>query len=465
MIRSCLLQAVVLIVGVSMFIHAPAAANASTNSLWLSVAGVSNGWVNLILNGTVSGSNYVLLSKQVLADPGWTTAGTIIGATNQNWTLVSVPVGAQSSYFFQAQSAAGQTPSANLWIAQARISSGSLVGIMSNSQANITYEIQSLTDLTQAGAGWNSEGFILGSELTNWTPMSVAQNGRTKLFLRIRSWVDSTGSGIPDWWWWQYFGQITNVDPYALDPAEDGYDNLQKFQMGLNPTNFYSPPAPIGLYAYVDSTGTNALISWSPAQGAVTNYIIYRGIYDFGTGNYDYSQVAVVSASTTSFEDVGGYNPSSGNYYAYGVAAGYPGGGSSQSAFSYLHYTPPTPPTPTYNLFAAATLVRNATGRWQLMFAGLPASVQTIQLTWTDISWNTTSQNISASSLTNGIYYIPDTDVINYLGDSLSVQLTETNGTQSEVVQAGVLPNDAPYFVDGRQHMKQNHTGHTGASD
>jgi hypothetical protein len=87
-----------------------------SNTLWLSVASVSNGWVNLILNGTTPGTNYILLSKQTLAAPSWSNAGTLTGATNQSWTPVRVPVGAQSSYFLQAQSAAGQTTSTNLWL-------------------------------------------------------------------------------------------------------------------------------------------------------------------------------------------------------------------------------------------------------------------------------------------------------------------------------------------------------------
>ncbi|MGO9477104.1 MAG: hypothetical protein ACLP7I_04095, partial [Limisphaerales bacterium] len=55
----------------------------STNTLWLSVASVSNGWVNLILHGTTPGTNYVLLSKQTLAAPSWSNAAAMTGATNQ----------------------------------------------------------------------------------------------------------------------------------------------------------------------------------------------------------------------------------------------------------------------------------------------------------------------------------------------------------------------------------------------
>ena len=50
--------------------------------------------------------------------------------------------------------------------------------------------------------------------------MSVAQNNRTNLFIRLRSWADD-GSGLPIWWQLQYFG-TTGVDPYG-NPAGDGW--------------------------------------------------------------------------------------------------------------------------------------------------------------------------------------------------------------------------------------------------
>ena len=146
----------------------------------------------------------------------------------------------------------------NLWIAQVALSVGNLVGIVTNSEADVLYEIQATTNLAQlAQSGWSSEGFVYGSELTNWTAMAVAQANRPILFLRIRSWMDNTGTGIPDWWWLTYFGQTTNVDEYA-SAAGDGYDNLDKFEMELNPTNYYNPNAPGGFFGYLDPSGTNA---------------------------------------------------------------------------------------------------------------------------------------------------------------------------------------------------------------
>ena len=49
-----------------------------------------------------------------------------------------------NSYTFNASSFTLPDYGTNLWIAQVGISSGSLVGIVSNSQPDISYEIQSL---------------------------------------------------------------------------------------------------------------------------------------------------------------------------------------------------------------------------------------------------------------------------------------------------------------------------------
>jgi hypothetical protein len=345
----------------------------------------------------------------------------------------------------------------NLWIAQVSLSSGNLVGIMSNSLADVSYEIQSRTNLLQTN--WNSEvAPVYGSEMTNWTPLSMAMNNRANLFLRIRSLIDSANVGIPDWWQLQYFGYV-GINPYAASPAGDGFNIFSKYQSGLAPTTFVTPPAPNNFIAVLSTNGTDVLLSWNSAQGAVTNYAIYRGVWDGNTYDYDYSQIGTVNANSTAFTDVGGLAAGGGVDPVYELAAVYSGGNSSQTASSYLYYSPPsppTPPTPIYNIYVAATLVRNATGRWQLMFTDLSANAQIIQLTWTDSNWNTTTQNISAGSLTNGVYQIPDADAVNFLGDSLSVQGMDTNGEAGEIVQVGTLPDDAPYFVDGRQHLKQN---------
>jgi hypothetical protein len=203
----------------------------------------------------------------------------------------------------------------------------------------------------------------------------------------------------------------------------------------------------------VDSTGTNVLLSWNPSPGPVQHYALGRYDYSRQTG-WVFTSLGQVNGNVTSFEDVGGYNPASGFAPLYQLYAIYPGG-SSPSVTSYVNWSPPASPTYNYNLRLTACLVRNATGRWQVMFSGFPTnSPQTINLIWTSGSGNTT-QNISTTNLINGVYPIADTNVVNLLGDSLSAQLFGPAGQPGQVAQAGTLTSDAPYFVDGRVHLKQ----------
>jgi hypothetical protein len=58
----------------------------------------------------------------------------------------------------------------------------------------------------QATNNWAVETNFLGAGGQFWTPVSIPLSGRPSLFLSARSWADSTGSGIPDWWLLQYFG-------------------------------------------------------------------------------------------------------------------------------------------------------------------------------------------------------------------------------------------------------------------
>ncbi|HEY5297089.1 MAG TPA: hypothetical protein VIK59_04125 [Verrucomicrobiae bacterium] len=333
----------------------------------------------------------------------------------------------------------------NLWLAITNLSGGTAGILISNTQPDIQYEIQGTTNLTDAQ--WVSEGFVYGSELTNWTPASAAAADYPNLFFRIRSWIDSDNVGIPDWWQLQYFGTI-GIDPYAASPAGDGFDIFSKYQSGLAPTTFVTPPAPSNFVAVLSTNRTDVLLSWAAAQGSVMDYTIVRRVYDFDTYEFDYF-TNTVSAPATSFTDVGVV--SDGDEYD----TDYAGDNTSGTASSHIYDSappPPTPPTPTYNIDVSATLIRNATGRWQLMFAGLPANAQSVQLIW----GNGATANIPASNLTNGIYQIPDTDSVNHLGDTISVQGMQTNGEAGTISQAGVLANDAPYFVDGRAHLKQD---------
>ncbi len=352
----------------------------------------------------------------------------------------------------------------NLWIAQVTMLSGNLNGIGTNTQAGIQYDIMSRTNLIQTD--WQYESSIYGSETTNWTPLTVSQNGRPILFLRLRSDVDD-GSGLPLWWQLQYFG-VTGVDPYG-NPAGDGWSNIQKFQNGMNPNVFYTPAAPQGLTAtYNASTGT-ANISWLPSAGAVTGYILTT---PGGTVN--------LSAANTSYAD---HDPSLGlaltypfdyGYPSFGLVASYTGGNSASASVNLAGN----------NLFFGnpnIQLVQGAQGSNFLAVSALPTGTAAIRLiredeyaeSWyDDISFNA-SNNVPVSSFTNGLGYVPPglitapmdaygnttyfwwAQTVNANGGANSpiVNLGQTSGTNAVTYGIDAIN---PLYADGRVQMKED---------
>lgn len=189
----------------------------------------------------------------------------------------------------------------NLWVAQIAITNGYLVGFCSNTVTDVQYEIQSCTNLPQTD--WQSEGFILGSETTNWTALPLLAVSHAKnYFIRLKSWADD-GSGLPIWWQLQYFGYV-GVDPYG-NPAGDGWNNLQKFQNGMDPNQFYTPAAPSGLSVNFYPANNQANVLWQPAAGDIIGYQVEK-TYEGHGANFDviYSTNDFdESASTFSLDD------------------------------------------------------------------------------------------------------------------------------------------------------------------
>lgn len=229
----------------------------------------------------------------------------------------------------------------NLWIAQTAVAAGNLTGIGTNTIADVQYEIQSRTNLLQTD--WQSEGFITGSEVTNWTPLSVAQNGRTNLFIRLRSWIDSDNVGIPDWWQLEYFGYV-GIDPNAPAPAGDGYTNLQKYLLGLNP-NIFTPPAVNNFIAVLSTNGTKVILSWTPGFGTVQHYAIGRYDFDWNTYDYDFTPIGQVGSNTVSFVDSSDTNVINGDIYDtyYQIQAIYTNGATPAAYAYWIQSSPPAP--------------------------------------------------------------------------------------------------------------------------
>ena len=445
-----------------------------SNTLWLSVASVSNGWVNLILNGTTPGTNYILLSKQTLAAPSWSNAGTLTGATNQSWTPMSVPVGAQSSYFFQAQSAAGQTTSTNLWLeipTNGLAPPGQLTVVIHNTLPDQFYDVLTNSNLAAPGL-WNVQQSVFGAAGDS-TTVQLPMNGPT-LFVRARFGVDSTGSGIPDWWWLQYFGSVGG-DPFAFDPSGDGLTLWQDYWEGLNPTVFNTPPAPQGLTVSYNADST-ATVSWLPSSGPVTGYTVQRDYYTPRVAPYDSSQTFNVAASTISLQD---NTPFTIPYYvndygltvmvSYKIQVHYAGGDSAWSDVVWLEPSPPD-----------ISLVAGPRGSVYFAACNLPVGTTALRLTRVDpfleqhngdSPTNAVSFDVPLSTGINGLYLIPTNetssplDIYGYAVYGWFAQPVNANGqgtsqaTWHSEEYSSPLTSPVwivpPYF-DGRAQLKQN---------
>jgi hypothetical protein len=340
----------------------------------------------------------------------------------------------------------------NLWIANFALSQGSTVGIVSNTAADISYEIQYKNNLTSTQ--WMSTGFfILGSELTNWTAMSIPGVSLTNnAFFRIRSWASSDGSGLPDWWELEYFN-TTGVDPYG-DPAGDGWNNLQKFQNGMNPNLFYTPPAPQGLTVNYNSTIATANISWLPSPGAVTGYTVEDS--EGNTSNFPATTLSFVDNVSSDLPD-----PWNGNVISttYRIQAHYTAGNSTWSAAVPLEQNP-----------VSANIFPGPQGStYYLGVSGLPANTATVRLIfidWSAMAYHNddsfnTNYDIPVSAFINGVYQFPvgwsppDQDVYGYADYDVWVQAIGANGSKATPVRCFNYPQTYA-FHDGRVQLKQN---------
>ena len=88
---------------------------------------------------------------------------------------------------------------------------------------------------------------------------------------------DSDSNSLPDWWELEYLGSLGNST--TADPDGDGLTNLQEYQQGSDPTNYYSQGA-------ITITPTLTLISGNnqtSAPGQLTAYPLVLGLSHGGT--------------------------------------------------------------------------------------------------------------------------------------------------------------------------------------
>jgi pimeloyl-ACP methyl ester carboxylesterase len=197
------------------------------------------------------------------------------------------------------------------------------------------------------------------------------------------------------------------------------------------------------------------------------------------TGIYSYSAIATVGSGVTSYVDTGAITGANSYNNLYEVMAVFPGGVDSTNVDAVVGESSDLPAS---NVSVTANLVRNSTGRWQVMLSSLPTNMLAVQLfiapydyEWDDLySAYEFTNNVAAffdssslvetvpmAYLTNGEFVIPDSIMTNEIGNNqlgkiVGVLPIATRGRVGTMSLAGILPYDAPCFVDGRQHLKQN---------
>ncbi|TAK96301.1 MAG: hypothetical protein EPO07_14675, partial [Verrucomicrobia bacterium] len=214
-------------------------------------------------------------------------------------------------------------PSNTLWLEITGVSNGVASLIVHGSSADTVYEILSKENATNTT--WNSEGTIFGAADQDWTPKTVTVGMHTNsLFLWARSWIDSDGNGLSDWWQLQYFGHL-GVDP-EQDFDNDGRSNMQEFLGGTDPTRFDMPDGPENFLAVLTTNGTNVTLFWDQSPGSVLHYALGRYTFNWTTFDWDYYSLGQVSSNSISFLDVGAV--SNGNQFEiyYGIQAAYTNG-------------------------------------------------------------------------------------------------------------------------------------------
>jgi len=138
----------------------------------------------------------------------------------------------------QSLYAAGPPADSNqLWLEITGLSNG-LACFSLHQATDEVYEVWSKTNLLDSQ--WNIERELWPATNQEPTLFTVSQLTRMNLFVWARDWtgVDENANGLPDWWEYKYFGQLgTNPD---ADPDGDGLSNLEEYQAGTDPTDYYN---------------------------------------------------------------------------------------------------------------------------------------------------------------------------------------------------------------------------------
>ncbi len=327
------------------------------------------------------------------------------------------------------------------------------------------YEILTKTNLSETN--WTVDQGFIGQDISTLAN-SIWLPGRTNLFFWARyTSLDTDGDGLPDWWEMEHglnsnladTGNTGTPDGYK-DADGDGWTNLDEMRNGTNPNQFNTPLAPVSLKLH--PTNSAITLTWNKSAGPVTGYLIQRA----DPWTYTFNTIATVNSNTTSYTDTGNFtfgDPDPGHEVptfdpqssVYRIRASYAGGSSqyfdSQINAGDLEFSVDT------------QLVRGSNGHWEIVCSAIPNSITKLRFYWFEWGywWDfgdlRSSFDISVTNFSSGVYQIPDSEITNHFeGDLLWVQGVGVDGQVGVPVYVGKIPQDAPCFVDGREHVKQN---------
>jgi len=117
-----------------------------------------------------------------------------------------------------------------LWLQITNASRGTACANLYNATGQV-YAIWSTTDLTLPFSLWQVEAEVWPTD-TNCMPFTVLTQGRNDLFLRAEDWTGVDINGLPAWWIWEYFGNLSET---AANLDVNGDTLLYDYQNGLNP--------------------------------------------------------------------------------------------------------------------------------------------------------------------------------------------------------------------------------------
>jgi hypothetical protein len=255
--------------------------------------------------------NYPPLPANIHQLPAWDLGGgnwlladldfDYAAEAQQNAVLRQLARGLGSNMDSQEFAGSGCTFDTNSpWLEITNVAYG-MAGLNLHNATNGVYAIWSATNLL---AGWQVETEVWRDTNQTKTFFALPTLDRPNLFLRAEDWtgVDSDGDGIPNWWIWGYFG---NLSVMATNLDQEGNTLLYDYTNGLDPnviaftlwaTNAYfdQTAAPIhinvsaGVPAYkaVLVNDTNfAGANWQPYNSnGIVSLNSGDGIYDVWTG-------------------------------------------------------------------------------------------------------------------------------------------------------------------------------------